>query len=98
MIAIRSNGLHVPMAMALAVSLGSVAENKKQTTNHYRVVKETGNLVSNFKLVQIKAAAYDDARSICDQMAGGLVIVQEIPTPKSANNGRAKYELIYKCI
>lgn len=98
MIATRSNGLHFPMAMALAVSLSSVAENKKQTTNHYRVVKETGNLVSNFKLAQIKASAYNDAYGICDRMAGDLVIVQEIPTPEYANNGRAQYELIYKCV
>ena len=86
------------LALLAAGSTSAPANYDVERSNDYRIVKETGNLVSNVTLAQIKASGFNEARHICEQMTRELVIVTEIATSKSDNNGRAKYELIYKCI
>ena len=86
------------LALLLIGSTSIAANDALEESNNYRIVKETGDLFSNFKLSQIKVAALKEAQNICKQMAAELVIEREIPTSKSTNHPRAKYELIYKCV
>ena len=86
------------MALLLAGTTSAFANGGVDNANEYRILKETGNLVSNFKLAQIKATTFHQAQDNCEEMNRDLVIVQEIATSKSDNNGRAKYELIYQCM
>ena len=86
------------MALLFAGATSASANDDVDSANDYRILKETGNLISNFKLAQIKAVTLSEASDICEQMSRELVIVREIATSKSDNNGRAKYELIYQCM
>lgn len=86
------------MALLFADATIASANDDVDGANDYRILKETGNLISNFKLAQLKAAAFYEAQDDCEDMNRDLVIIQEIATSKSDNNGRAKYELIYQCM
>lgn len=86
------------MALLFAGATSASASDDVDSANEYRILKETGNLVSNFKLAQIKATTFHEAQDNCEEMNRDLVIIQEIATSKSDNNGRAKYELIYQCM
>ena len=90
-------GFLLSVLLLTVATIGS-AIGDVDSANEYRILKETGNLISNFKLAQIKATAFYEAQDDCEEMNRKLVIVQEIATSKSDNNGRAKYELIYRCI
>ena len=90
-------GFLLSVLLLTVATIGS-ASGDVDSANEYRILKETGNLISNFKLGQLKATAFYEAKDVCEQMSRELVIVREIATSKSDNNGRAKYELIYQCM